>query len=200
MKKEEPHRKCIVSGEILTKDKLLRFTITPDKIVVPDFKKRLPGIGIWVKSSRAALETAVKKNLFSKAARLPAKVDETLVETTEKLLRKKGLEMLSLSRKAGDLVTGFEKVGEAVKKDKVAFLIQAQDAGADGRQKMKQIARGLEIFSLYTVEELDRALDKVNTVHAALLKSDMAKAVYQEFKRFEGFLDLDKTDVMEIRK
>ena len=39
------------------------------------------------------------------------------------------------------------------------------------------------------IEELDKALDKVNTVHIAFLKSDMAKAVYWELKRYEQFLN-----------
>ena len=42
---------------------------------------------------------------------------------------------------------------------------------------------------LYDVEELDKALDKVNTVHMAFLKSDMAKMVYNEFKRLNSFLN-----------
>ena len=36
---------------------------------------------------------------------------------------------------------------------------------------------------------MDKALDKVNTVHSVLLKGDMAKAVYRELKRYEQFLN-----------
>ena len=189
MKKDDVLRKCILSGEISDKAGLLRFTLTPDNQVIPDFKKKLPGKGMYVKNSKQALSTAVAKNLFSKAAKRPVKVDAGLVELTENLLRKKGLDTISLARKAGVLLTGMEKVLEAIKKDKVAFVLEAKGAGDDGHKRILGAAKNLEIFNLYDVEELDKALDKVNTVHIAFLKSEMAKTVYNEFSRFAGFLN-----------
>lgn len=182
-------RKCIVSGELQNKEKMLRFTMTPDCRIIPDFKKKLPGKGIWVKNSKTALHTAVAKNLFSKAVKKNAKVDDGLVEMVEGLLKKRGLDAISLARKAGILLTGFEKVSDAIKKDKVAFILEARDAGADGHNRIMLLAKNLEVFRTYEIEELDKALDKVNTVHAAFLRSEMAKAVHNEFSRLEDFLN-----------
>ena len=180
MKQETENRKCIVCGEVKEKELLLRFTLAPDNQVVPDFKKKLPGKGIYVSVSKTALQKAVKKN---------AKVSAELVQTVENILRKKGLESICLAKKAGDLVTGFEKVGEKIRHGKAAFLLEAADAGADGHQKITALANGLEIFALYSVEELDKALDRVNTVHAALLKGDMAKLVHTDLVRLQRFLN-----------
>lgn len=182
-------RKCIVCGEVTEKDELLRFTVTPDGQVIPDFKKKLPGRGVWVKCSKTALQTAVDKNLFSKAFKKAVKADAFLVQTVEELLRKRGLDAVSLARKAGVLITGFEKVCEAVKKGKVAFVLEAKDAGADGHNRIMLLAKDLEVFRTYEIEELDKALNKVNTVHAAFLKGEMAKAIRNEFSRFENFLN-----------
>ena len=102
---------------------------------------------------------------------------------------KKGLESICLAKKAGDFVTGFEKVGEKIRHGKAAFLLEAADAGADGHQKITALANGLEIFALYSVEELDKALDRVNTVHATLLKGDMAKLVHTDLVRLQRFLN-----------
>lgn len=189
MKQETEIRKCIVCGEVKEKEQLLRFTLTPDNQIIPDFKKKLPGKGIYVSVSKVALQKAVEKNLFAKAVKKNAKVSAELMQTVEDLLRKKGLESICLAKKAGDLVTGFEKVGEKIKYNKAAFLLEAADAGADGHQKIMALAGGLEIFSLYSVEELDKALDKVNTVHAALLKGDMAKLVHTDLVRLQRFLN-----------
>ena len=180
MKQETENRKCIVCGEVKEKELLLRFTLAPDNQVVPDFKKKLPGKGIYVSVSKTALQKAVKKN---------AKVSAELVQTVENILRKKGLESICLAKKAGDFVTGFEKVGEKIRHGKAAFLLEAADAGADGHQKITVLANGLEIFALYSVEELDKALDRVNTVHAALLKGDMAKLVHTDLVRLQRFLN-----------
>ncbi len=189
MVKEDKERKDIVSGQVMDSKDLLRFTVTPDNQVIPDFKKRLPGKGIYVACSLSALKVAIAKNLFAKAAKRNVRVNDGLIPMVEAILKKKGLEAICLAKKAGTLLAGFEKVSEAVKKGKAAFILEAGDAGADGHEKMLSLAKGLDVFVLYDVEELDKALDKVNTVHMAFLKSDMAKMVYNEFKRLNSFLN-----------
>ncbi len=189
MKQETENRKCIVCGEVKEKEQLLRFTLTPDNQIVPDFKKKLPGKGIYVSVSKAALLKAIEKNLFAKAVKKNVKVSADLVQTVENILKKKGLESICLAKKAGDLITGFEKVSEKLKYGKIAFLIEAVDAGADGHQKIVSVAKGLDVFALYSVEELDKALDKVNTVHAALLKGDMASLAHRDLMRLQSFLN-----------
>jgi hypothetical protein len=42
---------------------------------------------------------------------------------------------------------------------------------------------------LFDIEELDTALNKVNTVHAAFLKGEMAKMVHNEFNKLADFLN-----------
>ncbi len=173
----------------MPKAEMLRFTVTPDNVVVPDFKKKLPGKGIWVKNSKSILEKSIQKNLFSKIAKKKLKTDESLLAVTQELLKKKALSAVSLARKAGVFVCGFEKTADKIKKGQVAFILEAGDAGADGHQKILAMANGLKIFACFTTEELDKELDRVNTVHAAFLKSEMSKAVDAELTRYENFLN-----------
>ena len=51
------------------------------------------------------------------------------------------------------------------------------------------LAKNLEVFHTFNVEELDKELDRVNTVHIALLHGEMAKAVQIEISRLEDFLN-----------
>lgn len=187
--KEDKERRDIVSGSVMDGADLLRFTVTPDNMVIPDFKKKLPGKGIYVACSMSSLKIAIEKNLFAKTFKKNVKLPEDLAGMVENLLRKKGLEAVCLAKKAGDLLTGFEKVAEALKKDKVAFLLEAKDAGEDGHEKMLSLAKNLKVFMLYGVEELDKALDRVNTVHVAFLKNDMAKMVYNDLNKLDKFLN-----------
>ena len=108
--KEDKTRKDIVSGNVMNDNDLLRFTVTPDNVVIPDFKKRLPGKGIYVACSMSSLKIAIEKNLFAKTLKKNVKLPPDLAEMVENLLRKKGLEDICLAKKAGDLLTGFEKV------------------------------------------------------------------------------------------
>ena len=71
-------RRCIVMGEVLAESKLVRFVADPDGNVVPDVAAELPGRGMWVSATRAAVATAVAKNLFSKSAKAPLKASADL--------------------------------------------------------------------------------------------------------------------------
>ncbi len=189
MKQEETTRKCIASGKLLEKERLLRFVAGPDMAVIPDFKKRLPGKGVYVGNSRTLLQKAIAGNLFAKALKQKVRPAAGLENMVENLLRQSALHAVSLARKSGSLITGMDKVSDALKKGKVAFLLEATDGGQDGHEKITRLAGDIEIFRLFATEELDKALDKVNTVHAAFLKGEMSKMVSQEFRKLADFLN-----------
>ena len=188
MTKDSENRKCIVSGQVLDKEHLLRFTVLDTGQLIPDFKKKLPGVGVYVSASRDILSVAVNKNLFSKSLKRTVRISPDFVAMVEQLLKKHGLEQISLARKAGILRTGYEKVSELIKKGQAAFILEASDAGKDGRERIASLAQNLEIFNIYTVEELDQALDKTNTVHLAFANSEMSRNLKSEFRKINNFL------------
>ena len=186
---KETVRKCIVSGKVLEKDQLLRFTITPEGLIIPDFKKKLPGKGVYVTNSKKLLTEAIVKGSFGKALKTKAKAGNELIEQVEHLLKKQALDAVSLSKKAGVLVFGLDKVLEMIKKDKVSFLLEALDSGQDGRKKIEAAAKDIKIFKIFKSEELDKELAKESTVYLAFCKSKMADMVEVVFERLTSFLE-----------
>jgi predicted RNA-binding protein YlxR (DUF448 family) len=57
--------------------------VSPDGEIAPDILEKLPGRGIWVSADRDAIETAVKKNLFARAAKAQVRVPEDLADRVE---------------------------------------------------------------------------------------------------------------------
>ncbi len=186
MKETNPNRTCLATGAEKAKEELLRFTLTPDRQVIPDFNKKLPGKGFYLTNSRAVLNQAVAKNIFKKFGK-NTKVDPNLGDIVENILKNRALDAINLAKKAGSLITGFEKVRENLQKGKVAFIIEATDAGSDGAAKIRNAAGNTEILTLFEVEELDKALNRVNTVHAALLKGKMAEMVRNQLQKWQNF-------------
>jgi predicted RNA-binding protein YlxR (DUF448 family) len=103
---------------------MIRFVVGPDSRVVPDLAGRLPGRGLWVAADRASVETAAKKGLFSRSARTALKASPDLAAQVEVLLLRRLLDGLGLARRAGDLVTGFEKVVSTVSEGRAAWLVE----------------------------------------------------------------------------
>ncbi len=187
-------RKCILEGKVKPTEELLRFVML-NNTLLPDFNKKLEGKGIYITNNRLSLEKALEKKLFHKVTKHCLKIDDNFVSIVENLIKNKALESINFARKAGVLVAGFEKVKEEIKKNKVEFIIQASDAASDGKEKIAFLAKSIEIFNLFSIDELDMALKKENTVHIAILKSDMSRMVYNNLKKYQNFLSLNGDNI-----
>ncbi|NIZ10360.1 RNA-binding protein [Pseudooceanicola sp. HF7] len=184
-REDGPERKCIVTGEVAPKGGLVRFVVGPDGSIVPDILEKLPGRGIWVSASREALETAVKKKLFTKAARTKVTVPEDLPGLVEQLLVRRVTDLLALARKSGDAVAGFEKVKDWLGKDEADVLIQASDGSGRGKSKLSTPYMGSFIGWL-TADELGLAFGRETVIHAALGTGGLSKRVVEEAARLKG--------------
>ncbi len=185
-------RRCIVSGEVLSEDKLIRFAVSPDGEVVPDVAAVLPGRGIWVQATRAALNTAAKKNLFAKAAKANVKVAPDLADKVEAQLVARIQADLGMARRSGQIALGFETVHEALQSPAPpALRLEASDGAADGKRKLfgAAHARGLKVETVasLTKAELSLAVGRENVIHAALKSGRLQERVSFDAGRLRGF-------------
>ena len=187
-------RRDIVSGEVMDEARLIRFVPGPGGEVFPDLARKLPGRGLWVAADRASVETAVKKNLFSRSAKAKLSAAPDLADQVEKLLTRRVLDGLGLARRAGDLTFGFEKVVSALASGKAAWLIEASDGAADGRRKVLAAARKSpsqpRLFGVFTSAELGLALGGENVIHTAFLAGRGAGRWTSDVERLSGFRPL----------
>lgn len=51
-----PLRRCVVTRDRLAKERMIRFVVSPDRVLVPDLAGKLPGRGIWLSASRDVIE------------------------------------------------------------------------------------------------------------------------------------------------
>ena len=193
-KANDRERRDIVSGEVMDEARLVRFVAGPDGAVVPDLARKLPGRGIWVAADRIAVETAAKRNLFSRAAKAKLSPAPDLADLVEQLLKRRLLSGLGLARRAGDLTSGFEKVSAAISAGRAAWLIEASDGAADGRRKLRALARKQAhppgVIGVFAAAELGLALGLENVIHTAFLAGRAADRWAQDAHRLSGFCPL----------
>lgn len=182
-----PERKCIVSGESQPKGGLIRFVIGPDAMVVPDVLARLPGRGIYVAADRAAIDKAAAKGLFSRAARQPVKAPDALSDLIEAQLLRRVVDLLSMARKAGEAVTGYEKVKDWLEKGQAALLLQASDGSERGKTKLHPPQGKDSFIGCLSSGELGLAFGRERAIHAALAAGGLERRVVEEAARLAGF-------------
>lgn len=184
--RDDPERKCIATGDSQPKAGLIRFCLGPEGQIVPDVMGKLPGRGIHVSADRAAIEKAVKKNLFSRAARQPVKVADGLADLVETLVLQRTIELLSMARKAGDAVTGYEKVKDWLVKGTAVTLIQASDGSERGKTKLHAPDGEKGFIGCLSAGEIGLAFGRERAIHAALAAGGLNNRVVEEAARLVG--------------
>jgi hypothetical protein len=178
-------RKCIVSGTTKEKSGLVRFVVGPSESIFPDILEKLPGKGIWVSCDQDALRMASEKGLFSRAARRVVKVPDTLLKDVEKMISNRVVGLLSLARKSGHSVAGYEKVKDWLSKNVAEVLVQSSDGSERGKSKLSTPRDGSFIGWLSS-EELGAAFGRQTVIHCALASGGITNRVVQEAQRLKG--------------
>jgi uncharacterized protein len=182
-------RMCAVTRAVRPIDELIRFVVAPSGEVVADLKRKLPGRGLWVSASHQAVAEAVRRHQFSKGFKRDVRVAPALVGDTEQLLVRSAIDALAMAAKAGQVVSGFGKVEDALKQRQAQILVQAlihaSDGAADGIRKLDAMvrqnagindeSREIPVVTALTSEQLDLALGRSNVIHAALLAGPASK-------------------------
>jgi hypothetical protein len=170
-------RTCALTRELKPVAEMIRFVVGPGGEAVPDVKHKLPGRGIWITATRAAIEDAVKRNVFARGFKREVRVAHDLAEQTERLIERAVLDALAIAGKAGIVISGFSKVEAAVGRDDILALIHAADASDDGKRKLAAAlhrnttgeSREIVKIDAFIGAQLDLALNRPNVVHAAVL-------------------------------
>ncbi|HEY0235933.1 MAG TPA: RNA-binding protein [Afipia sp.] len=180
--KSGTERMCVVTRQVKPTSELIRLVLSPSGEAVPDLKRKLPGRGLWVSLSRISVAEAAKRGLFAKGFKSAVKNSASLALDTEALLVRSVVDALAMAAKAGQAVSGFGKVEDAIKGGRAAALLHAHEGAADGIRKLDAVLRqqtgnlsGFPVINDLTGDELDLALGRSNVIHAALLAGPAAK-------------------------
>jgi uncharacterized protein len=192
-----PERKCILTGAHGARASLIRLALGPDNQVAADLGAKLPGRGAWIVADRTVLEGALAKGRLKGALARAFKANnlklaDDLADQIAAGLERRALDRLGLENKAGNLIWGHERVGEALLKGKVRLLMHACDARADGMGKLEARRRGASPDTVSIVlpvgrDQLSMALGRENVVHAAIGDGGSAARVIEALERWAAF-------------
>src|SRR5579875_1089478 len=147
-------RRCALTRQVLPVTALVRFVVAPDGTVLPDVRRKLPGRGLWITGSRAAVAEAVRRNVFARGFGREVKVADDLAQETERQMERAALDALAIAGKAGRVLTGASAVEMALGRDgrrptqtRCRFAAQRQRkiAGNSGHRAVFRCAIGFGI-------------------------------------------------------
>ncbi|MBO6548721.1 MAG: RNA-binding protein [Rhizobiales bacterium] len=197
-----PERRCALTGEVMEKSKLLRFVLSPDNVVTPDIKGKLPGRGVWVTAKHSSIKEAVKRKTFHRGFAKDIKVGPEIEKQVEDLLEKAAMGRLKLANKSGLAIYGFTKLMAAIEKESIIALFHAREASMDTAEKLDYKFRTkleqsgiLEQGGLknpcycFKTEELSLAFGQANVIHAGLKTGGASIAMIEATQKLITYND-----------
>ena len=190
-----PMRLCAVTRLERPIAELIRFVADPNGEIVPDLSGKLPGRGVWVTAERAAVDAAVKANVFARSLKRQVKMPDGLASRIEAQCIARAGQALSIANKAGLVITGYQQVEALVESGEAAALIHGSDAAEGGKDKLnrkfiavlREKGRQSRILGALTIQQLSLAMGRSNVVHAALKPGGAAEKFVSEAGRLERY-------------
>jgi predicted RNA-binding protein YlxR (DUF448 family) len=179
-------RRCLARGISVSRQHLIRFVVSPGGAVVPDIEERLPGRGLWVTADRTALDTAVRRKLFAKAARQPVRVPEDLLRQVELLLVRRCRDLVGLACRAGQAVFGYQKVREQLVAGLKGMLLEAIDGASGDCRKLRALAPEMPVLRVLTAAEIGAAVGRDHIVHGVIRSGRLAELLSRDADRLSG--------------
>ena len=183
----EKTRQCHISGIEDASANMLRFVLAPcdgekdGGVLTPDLAMHLPGQDIWVVNRHSVVHQLTALPEINAPSDLAKRVDSLMQQNLASLI--------SLARKAGKLVSGFSKTEAALKAGSVKLLLAAHDGAPDGRRKLANKAKAMNIAlcSQLSSDELGMALGQENVIHAGLTDVGWAQRIERDAGRLAAY-------------
>ena len=175
--KKIPTRKCLVTGVSIKKRDLMRFVINPENTLIADIDQKLPGRGYWIKAERQIILKAINKKILFKAIKDDICINHNVLDQIESQIKKKIINYISLSRKAGMAIFGFDKIKASLSNNNIGLLIQALDGSDREKKRMRNQSIPKIIDNCLTKLDLGKAFGRENVIHCAVLRSSFIENI-----------------------
>lgn len=186
-----PVRTCAGCRKSLDQDLLVRYVLSPQGDIVVDYRRKLPGRGVYTCIDRGCLETAVKRGQLSRSLRHNASPSAgKLWQDLHEQVRCKVLNLLGMARKSGQAVSGTRQVLLGLQAGcDYGLLVRAVDLSAASAERLDKAAGrcGVAYSALFSKDQLGQLLGKSERGVVALKNGPLAEAVREELERLKIF-------------
>jgi ribosomal protein L7Ae-like RNA K-turn-binding protein len=178
---------CALTGNILDLNQMLLFKEMNDFLVC-DVNAKLNEKGIWCNPSRYDIEKAIKNQLFDKIVKKKLKIQSSFTESIEKNLKLKVLNLVGLSKKAGLLQIGNDKVVKGLKNNSVNIvLIAKEDEKLDNTFSNIINDRKVLLNKTFSRLEISKAVGYKNVICVAIMISNLSATLKLDFYKLMKF-------------
>jgi len=96
-----PQRRCLLTGQRMEEELMLRFAVDAAGVVTPDPAHRMTGRGLWLTPASNAVAQAAAKGMFARAAKRKLRVPDDLADRSLTAWTAHAAAQVAKARRAG---------------------------------------------------------------------------------------------------
>ena len=178
---------CSLTGKYFYIRQMLLFK-EMNNILICDVNAKVTEKGVWCNPNRNDIEKAIKHKVFDKLLNKKLKIPSFFIESIENNLKLKILNLLGLSKKAGLLEIGYDKVLKAIKDETVDVVLIDKEANKlnsfflENNDKNK-----ISLYRYFSSEEIGKSIGYKKVLCVALIVSKLSNVLKLDFYRLKEF-------------
>ena len=183
------NKKNFLDRDDLNEDDFIKISLSPDNILVPDLHNNLPGRSVWLPANKSIITDILKKEDLKTYFGMPAQLTSDFSDLIEKMLRKKILNSVSLTKKAGSLSIGMDAIKAQLIDKKHCLIITAKGAKSLLRNSAFK-CKSISCFeNLLDEIELEKSTGKHKVKYVGIFSKSFKKTIQVDLNKLKGFIN-----------
>ena len=183
------NKKTFLSGFSIKKDDFIKISLSPDNRLVPDLCDKLPGKSVWLPANKALITDILRKEDLKTYFGVSEILAPDLVFLIEMVLRKKILNSISMTKKAGNLAIGLDTIKTQLMQKKHCLIVVAMGSKSLGNKSFYS-SKNVSIFeSLLEQKDLEKSTGKNNVKYVGIFSKNFKKTIQVDLNKLKGFID-----------
>ena len=167
----------------------IKFSLSPDNMLVPDLYNNLPGKSIWALANKALIKYIQEREDVKAHFGVSHIFTNDLVFLTQEMLRRKILNSISLAKKAGYLAIGLDTIKTQLIEKKHCLIVVAR-----GAKSLKNYSffssNSISCFeNLLYQKDFEKSTGKNNVKYVGILSKNFKKTIQVDLNKLKGFID-----------
>ena len=185
------NKKSFSENAGIDQDDFIKISLSPDNKLVPDLYNNLPGKSIWFPANKARIKDILKGDELKTQFGAQQLCTKDLIFLIEKLLRKKILNSISLTKKAGSLAIGLDTIKTQLIGKKHCLIVVAKGAKSL-RSYSFFSSNDISCFeNLLYQEDLEKSTGKNNVKYVGIFSKNFKKTIQVDLNKLKGFMETD---------
>ena len=182
------NKKSFSENADIDENDYIKFSLSPDKKLVPDLHNNLPGKSIWAPANKVIVKCIQERDDVKEHFGVSHFFPNDLEFLIKKILRKKILNSISLAKKAGYLAIGLDTIKTQLLEKKHCLIIVAKDAKS---------LNGHSFFSSNTIAcfenllyhgDLEKSTGKNNVKYVGIFSKIFKKTIQVDLNKLKRFM------------